>query len=192
MAGRARAIRWVTRRWVVIRDVVQIQDETARRQVQALMNRMLTAPKARGMDDLRILYLDGDDKAALTAWLRRHGEEQRKPGLVRDAANVDQAVAVVVVGARRLFMDLDCGMCGAPSCDEARTGDLNCVYPLADLGIAVGSGVSMAAEQGLDNRVMYSIGLAALRTGLFGEPGIRCALGIPFSVSSKNVFFDRR
>ena len=52
--------------------------------------------------------------------------------------------------------------------------------------------MSGAAELGLDNRVMYSIGLAAVTNGLFGDPGIRCALGIPFSVSSKNVFFDRR
>jgi len=175
----------------VIRDVAHIQDETARRQVQALMNRMLTAPKAKGLDDVRILYVDGPEKAALTAFLRRHGEEKGKPGLVRDAANVDKAVAVVVLGARPLFMNLDCEMCGAPSCDEARGRSLNCIYPIADLGIAIGSGVSLAAEQGLDNRVMYSIGLAALRTGLFGDAGVRCALGIPFSVSSKNVFFDR-
>lgn len=176
----------------MIRDIAQLKDETARQQVQALMNRMLTAPKAKGIDDLRILYVDGVEKDALTAFLRRHGEEKNKPGLLRDAANVDRAVAVVVVGARPLFMSLDCEMCGAPSCDEARARSLNCIYPVADLGIAIGSGVSMAAEQGLDNRVMYSIGLAALRTGLFGDPGIRCALGIPFSVSSKNVFFDRK
>ncbi len=176
----------------MIRDVAQIQDETARQQVRALMNRMLTAPTAKGADDVRILYVDGEEKAALTAFLRRHGEERKKPGLVRDAANVDKAVAVVVVGARPLFMDLDCEMCGAESCDEARSRSLNCIYPVADLGIAIGSGVSLAAEQGLDNRVMYSIGLAALRTGLFGDPSVRCALGIPFSVSSKNVFFDRK
>ncbi len=176
----------------MIRDIEQIRDETARQQVQGLMNRMLTAPKAKGMDDVRILYVDGEEKAALTAFMRRHGEEKGKPGLVRDAANVDKAVAVVVVGARPLFMNLDCGMCGAETCDAAKKGDLNCVYPIADLGIALGSGVSAAAELGLDNRVMYSIGLAAVKTGIFGDPGVRCALGVPFSVSSKNVFFDRR
>jgi uncharacterized ferredoxin-like protein len=95
------------------------------------------------------------------------------------------------VGAQPLFMNLDCGMCGAPTCEQAKARDVNCIYPVADLGIALGSGVSMAAEQGLDNRIMYSIGLAALRTGVFGDPGIRCALGVPFSVSSKNLFFDR-
>jgi uncharacterized ferredoxin-like protein len=176
----------------VIRDVAEIGDETARRQVQGLMNRMWTAPKAKGMDDVRILYVDGEEKGTLTAFMRRYGEERKKPGLVRDAANVDKALAVVVLGARPLFMDLDCEMCGAPTCDESRALGLNCIYPIADLGIAIGSGVSAAAEQGLDNRVMYSIGLAALKTGLFGDPGVRCALGIPFSVSSKNVFFDRK
>jgi uncharacterized ferredoxin-like protein len=72
----------------VIASVEQLREETARRQVQALMNRMLTAPKARGLDDLRILYVDGAEKDALTAWLRQHGEEAGKPGLVRDAGNV--------------------------------------------------------------------------------------------------------
>jgi uncharacterized ferredoxin-like protein len=83
-------------------------------------------------------------------------------------------------------------MCGQETCKQAEEAGVNCIYPIADLGIAIGSGVSGAAELGLDNRVMYSIGLAAVKTGLFGDPGIRCALGIPFSVSSKNVFFDRR
>ncbi|HET6439058.1 MAG TPA: DUF2148 domain-containing protein [Anaeromyxobacter sp.] len=176
----------------MIREVGEVQETTARLQVQGLMNRMLTAPKAKGWDDVRILYVDGEDKAALTAFLRRHGEERGRPGLVRDAANVDRAVAVVVLGARPMFMNLDCGMCGQETCQRAEAARVNCIYPIADLGIAVGSGVSAAAEMGLDNRVMYSIGLAALKTGLFGDPGIRCALGIPFSVSSKNVFFDRR
>ncbi len=176
----------------MIRDVDQIRDETAKQQVQGLMNRMLTAPKAKGMDDVRVLYVDGDEKAALTAFMRQHGEQHGKPGLVRDAANVDKAVAVVIVGAKPLFMNLDCGMCGAPTCEEAKTRGVNCVYPIADLGVAIGSGVSAAAELGLDNRVMYSLGLAALETGLFQDPGVRCALGIPFSVSSKNVFFDRK
>lgn len=175
----------------MIRDVTQLE-EVVRFQVQGLMNRMLTAPKAKGLDDLRIVYVDGEQKAALSAFLRRHGEERARPGLVRDAANVDRATAVVVLGAKPLYMNLDCGMCGRPTCTEAEAAGVNCVYPIADLGIAIGSGVSAAAELGLDNRVMYSIGLAALKTGLFGDPSIRCALGVPFAVGSKNPFFDRR
>jgi uncharacterized ferredoxin-like protein len=176
----------------MIRDVAEIKDETVKQQVRGLMSRMLTAPKARGMDDVCILYVDGAEKDELTAFMRRHGEETGKPGLTRDAANVDTAAAVVVLGARPLYLNLDCGMCGAPGCAEAKTGELSCVFPITDLGIAIGSGVSAAAELGLDNRVMYSIGLAALKTGLFRDRGIRCAIGIPFSASSKNAFFDRR
>lgn len=176
----------------MIRDIEQLRDETTKRQVQGLMNRMLTAPKAKGMDDVRVLYVDGDDKTALADRMRRLGEEKAKPGLVRDAANVDRATALVVLGAKPLIMNLDCGMCGAETCDGAKQRDLNCVYPLVDLGIAIGSGVSAAADLGLDNRVMYSIGLAALKANLFGDPTVRCALGIPFAVSCKNVFFDRK
>jgi uncharacterized ferredoxin-like protein len=172
--------------------VEELKDEVARHEARAILARMLTAPKARGLDDLELLYVDGEEQAALAAFLRRHGAERRRPGLVRDAANVEAAAALVVGGARPLHLDLDCGMCGAETCDEARGRGLNCVYPLCDLGIALGSGVSLAAEQGLDNRIMYSIGLAALHTGLFADPGIRCALGVPFSVSPKNAFFDRR
>ena len=175
----------------MIKNVDEVSGATAKQQICALMNRMLTAPKAKGLDDLRIVYVDGEEKAALAAFLRRHGEAIGRPGLVRDAGNVDKAVAVVVVGSKPLFMGLDCGMCGAPTCEEARARDMNCIYPICDLGIALGSGAAMAAEQGLDNRIMYSIGLAALKTGLFADPTIRCAVGVPFSVSSKNVFFDR-
>lgn len=176
----------------MISDVADIKDRTLQAQVHSLMNRMLTAPKARGSDDVRILYVDGEDKARLSAAMRTHGEATKRGGFLRDAANVERAAAVVVAGARRMLMELDCGFCGAATCQQALADDLNCVFPLADLGIAVGSGVSFAADQGLDNRVMYTIGLAALKLGLFGDPAIRAALGIPFSVSPKNVFFDRK
>ena len=116
----------------------------------------------------------------------------KRPGFLRDAGNLDRAAAAVLVGARRMVLDLDCGYCGAATCEAAKADDLSCVFPLVDLGIAVGSGVAFAAEQGLDNRVMYTIGLAALRLGLFGDTEIRAALGIPFSVGPKSPFFDRK
>ena len=175
----------------MISDVTDIKDTTLRAQVHSLMNRMLTAPKARGAETVRILYVDGEEKARLAAAMRAHGEQTGRGGFLRDAANVERAAAVVVAGAARRVLELDCGFCGAPTCQQALADDLNCVFPVTDLGIAVGSGVSFAAEQGLDNRVMYTIGLAAMKLGLFGDPELRVALGIPFSVSSKNVFFDR-
>ena len=60
-----------------------------------------------------------------------------------------------------------------------------------DLGIAIGSAVSVAADLRVDNRVMYSVGKAALNIGILGED-VKIAYGIPLSISGKNPFFDRR
>jgi uncharacterized ferredoxin-like protein len=84
----------------MIREMEQVRDETARQQVQWLMNRMLTAPKAKGLDDVRMLYVDGEEKGALAAFLRRHGEEKGRPGLIRNAGNVDSAVSFLSRFAR--------------------------------------------------------------------------------------------
>lgn len=62
------------------------------------------------------------------------------------------------------------------------------MYAGIDLGIAVSSAVSAAAMDKVDNRVMFSIGKAAAEMG-YAENVLR--LGIPLSVSGKNIFFDR-
>jgi len=51
--------------------------------------------------------------------------------------------------------------------------------------------VSVAADLRVDNRVMYSVGKAALNIGILGED-VKIAYGIPLSISGKNPFFDRR
>jgi len=65
-----------------------------------------------------------------------------------------------------------------------------CSFNAGDLGIAVGSAASRAADLRLDNRIMYSAGKAAIELGILGE-GVSIAYGIPLSVSSKSPFFDR-
>lgn len=62
------------------------------------------------------------------------------------------------------------------------------MYAGIDLGIAVSSAVSVAAMDKVDNRVMFSIGKAAAEMG-YAENVLW--LGIPLSVSGKNIFFDR-
>ena len=59
---------------------------------------------------------------------------------------------------------------------------------LIDLGIAIGSAVKTASMLNIDNRVMYSIGIATEEMGII-EGKI---LGIPLSVKGKNMFFDRK
>ena len=181
-----------TREADMVRDVNDIKDEVLKQQVRELMNRMLTAPKAKGLDDVRVIYVDGEDILRLAAFMKEWGGKNNRQGFIRDSANAEKAAAIVVLGAKKVFMNLDCAMCGAKNCQEAQSKDINCIFPVCDMGIAVGSGVSLAMEMGLDNRVMYSIGLAAVKTGLFNDPAIRVAMGVPFSVASKNIFFDRK
>jgi len=57
--------------------------------------------------------------------------------------------------------------------------------------IAIGSAVSVAADHRVDNRVMYSVGIAAVNIGLLGFD-VRIAYGIPLAARGKNIFFDRK
>jgi len=60
-----------------------------------------------------------------------------------------------------------------------------------DLGIAVGSAASIAMDERVDNRIMHSVGKAAVDLNLLGEE-TKIIYGIPLYVGSKNVFFDRK
>jgi uncharacterized ferredoxin-like protein len=66
-----------------------------------------------------------------------------------------------------------------------------CTFNSGDLGIAVGSAVSRAADLRIDNRVMYSAGKAAIELGYLG-PEVAIAYGIPLAAKGKNPFFDRK
>lgn len=69
-------------------------------------------------------------------------------------------------------------------------GNGNCVFNLTDLGIAVGSACSIAADNRVDSRVMYTAGQGALNLGLFNED-VKICWGILLSAYSKNIYFDR-
>lgn len=66
----------------------------------------------------------------------------------------------------------------------------NCAIRMADLGIALGSAVKTAQIHNVDNRIMYSGGVAAIDLGLLGTD-CTVAYAIPLSVTGKNIFFDR-
>ena len=76
------------------------------------------------------------------------------------------------------------------NCGACKKAGAVCAFNVTDLGIAVGSAVSLAADNRMDNRVLFSAGKGAARMGLFGEE-VKVCYGIPLSVSSKSVFFDR-
>ncbi|MFA5112724.1 MAG: DUF2148 domain-containing protein [Candidatus Margulisiibacteriota bacterium] len=151
-----------------------------------------TAPKGRGLDLLEVLVLTGADIAKLSAQMQAIGEREKHQTFLRDSENIKGAQAILLIGTKQKVVGLRyCSFCGYPSCDEAERAGAVCALNSVDLGIAVGSAVSVAADHRIDNRVMYTVGKAAVEMKLLG-PEVAIALGIPLSVSSKNPFFDRK
>lgn len=151
-----------------------------------------TAPKARGNDNLTVMLADGDTIRLLSDKMKELGLQCGSPIFARDAENILKAEVVVLFGTKISVQGLKkCGMCGHQSCDEKlKFPDVPCVFNCHDLGLAVGSAVSVAAMHHIDNRVMYTVGQAVLELGLLG-PDVKIAMGVPLSVSGKSPFFDR-
>jgi uncharacterized ferredoxin-like protein len=99
---------------------------------------------------------------------------------------------MVVLGTKIEPLNISpCGFCGFENCDEKRKHpDIPCAFNTGDLGIAVGSAAGMAADCRLDNRIMYTVGRAAVRHKFLGDE-VKVAYGIPLSASGKSPFFDR-
>ena len=151
-----------------------------------------TAPKGRGTDHLFTLILTGEDKEALAAEMERQGKEKEVAFFLRDAGNIRQAAAVVLLGTRIQPLGLsNCGFCGFGDCAGNRAAGGICAFNAGDLGIAIGSAASVAADLRVDTRIMFSAGKAAVSLGLLG-PEVRVAYGLPLSVAGKNPFFDRK
>lgn len=150
-----------------------------------------TAPKGKGIDNLVTSIVNGDDKEKLAAEMSRIGKESEMAFFERDANCVHKSAVVVLLGQKvRPEGVKPCGFCGYEDCAECAKAAGRCAISIGDLGIAVGSAVSTAALHHVDNRVMFSIGKAALNLGLLGKD-VTIAYGIPLSVSGKSPFFDR-
>ena len=152
-----------------------------------------TAPKACGIDHTDTAVLTGEDKAQVAEEMRRLGRGLGEGGrfFLRDADNVDASSAVVLIGAQYKTRELNdkCGLCGFENCAASISAGATCVFTSLDLGIALGSAVSMVADNRVDNRIMFTIGKAAASLGLLGD--YKLIMGIPLSASGKSPFFDR-
>ena len=152
-----------------------------------------TAPKACGIDQLETAVLIGEDKDCVTTEMRRIGESLGESGrfFCRDADNADASSAIVLVGAKCETRGLGekCRLCGFENCESCEKAGAVCVFTPMDLGIALGSAVSLVADNRVDNRIMFTIGQAAAGLGLLGEH--KLIMGIPLSASGKSVFYDR-
>jgi uncharacterized ferredoxin-like protein len=162
-----------------------------------------TAPKGQGLDSIVVRVVSGEELARLAGEMRRLGEALGMRFLLRDAGNLEQSDACILIGCKGMdFTGLNCGGCGYDTCKEmvAAQGKTrekknpflgpNCVIKMADLGIALGSAAKTASLHNVDNRIMFSVGVGALALGLL--EGCSVAYGIPFKASGKSIYFDRQ
>lgn len=150
-----------------------------------------TAPKARGVDNLETAIVKGKVKVQLAEEMRRIAQESGMQFFERDANCIDKAPLVVLLGQKVKPLGVKpCGFCGYADCGECTQGSGICAISTGDLGIAIGSAVNTAALYHADNRVMFSIGKAAINIGLLGDE-VKIAYGIPLSITGKSPFFDR-
>lgn len=165
-----------------------------------------TAPKGRGVDAMESLIIDGDDMEKLAAAMERKAGEKPpylSSALKRNAESVRNSSCVLLIGVlgdpKKIEQPLDCGACGYDSCKRMSAargskqakdfGGPTCIFEALDLGIALGSAVKVAAELGIDTRIMFTIGATARELGLLDSDVI---MGIPLSVTAKSPYFDRQ
>ena len=164
-----------------------------------------TAPKARGVDNIITAVVMGEEKDRLADIMESKMKKKRNPlqAFKRDAEAVRISPAVVLIGVKGTMPKkpedpLNCGACGNDTCADfirvkKRMGEdfkgPVCVFEAIDLGIALGSAVKMASEMNIDNRLMYTLGAAAKELDYLSADLI---IGIPLSITGKNIYFDRK
>jgi uncharacterized ferredoxin-like protein len=151
-----------------------------------------TAPKAKGSDYLVTMVLTGTEKDEIAEEMERIGEETGVAFFIRDANCLRSAAALVLLGTKIKTLGVsNCGFCGFKDCAENEKNQGICAFNTGDLGIAVGSAASIAADHRVDNRIFFTAGRAAINLNTLGSD-VKIAYGIPLSVNGKNIFFDRK
>ncbi len=155
----------------------------------AIMAAARTAPKGKGIDVIEIAMVSGDDLKPIANEMRNISEKTGFKFFLRDANNIEIADAVIFIGTADQPMGLNCGQCGFDVCSQ-RTAGVPCAINSIDVGIALGSACSKAADLRIDTRIMMSAGLAAQNLNILG--GCKQVMALLLSISSKNPFFDRK
>ena len=177
----------------MIYDSKTVEDAALQQCINLVCAAARTAPKTRGVDRIVTLVLTGEDKDKFAASLREMGENGGTASMIRDAGNIENAGALVLIGVKNTPSGLGapCHMCGFADCSACTAAGGVCAFCSMDLGIAAGSAAETAATMKVDNRIMFSAGRGAMNIGLLGD-NIAAALGIPLSISGKSPFFDRK
>ena len=167
-----------------IKDVTNLMGVAAR-----------TAPKSAGKDFVAVKAIYGEDVIKLAKEMVSYGEEMGKKNFDRDGANVKNSLAVLLIGIKdAASLGVNCGACGYDQCTDRNShkgGEFDgpqCAFRILDMGIAIGSAVKTAGIMNVDNRIMYRAGAVAKKIGLIDADFV---MGIPLSVTGKNIYFDR-
>jgi uncharacterized ferredoxin-like protein len=161
---------------------------------QQMMLAARTAPKARGINTLEMAVAEGETIQLISDKMKEIGARPyTSHAFLRDAESILESDFIFLVGTKIKAIGLTyCGLCGFKNCEEKQLNERHpCAFNTGDLGIAIGSAVSIAMDSRVDNRVMYTIGMAAMELGIFSNE-VKIIYGIPLSASSKNIFFDRK
>ncbi|PUA34394.1 MAG: hypothetical protein B9J98_00700 [Candidatus Terraquivivens tikiterensis] len=178
---------------------MKAEDEALLRVAELMALSARTAPKARGLDSLSIAIVYGEEKEKLAKMMEELADELGQAFFKRDAENVRQSPVVLLLAVKATEPKrLDCSACGYRTCSDFEKAPKSmgrayrgptCAMYITDLGIAAGSAAKTASMLNADNRIMYTVGTAALRLGLIDGD---VALGIPLSATGKSPYFDRR
>lgn len=175
-----------------VKQSAELEQQAALQVAGLMVAAARTAPKTRGIDNIKILALaDPAARASLVAKMRELACANNRPSFERDANNIAASPVIVVIGVETNPAGLNCGWCGNANCESLESAHGACAFNAIDLGIAVSSAVGAAANARVDTRVMFSVGQGSLALDLFGGQ-VRQALGIPLSVTGKSPFFDRK
>jgi len=155
-----------------------------------------TAPKGAGQDFIKIEIIEGAALDKLADAMLAYGIKTGKKNFDRDGNNIRNSETLVLIGLKdSKTVGLNCGACGYEECSQlpsAKDGPEfkgpHCTYRVMDLGIALGSAVKTASLLNADNRIMYRVGVLARQLKLIDADVV---IGIPLSVTGKNIYFDR-
>lgn len=130
------------------------------------------------------------------------GEGNTIPFFIRDGKCMAISDTCVLIGVRgHVTVGVNCQGCGFVACNDFQEAfsqknpastpyaGPNCIIRITDLGIAIGSAVKTAQVHNVDNRIMYSAGVAARSHWWLSD--CTSVYGIPLKGSGKNIFFDR-
>ncbi len=150
-----------------------------------------TAPKSKGMDNIVIALVTGEDIEKIRKKMKEIGKRENIPFFIRDSVCLESCKAILLIGVKKNPLGLSyCSYCGFKNCGEMKKNGANCFFNIVDLGIAVSSAINTASLIHADTRVMFSIGKTAKDMKIMPDD-VEQILGIPLSATGKNPYFDR-